>query len=289
MAKKTTNARSGGRKRTGPKLRKGALRTAVKNVVKDVLAKESETKFVTFFSGPITSGSTPAPLPYPGQAVSQNGIISSNGADIKPLIPYLSVGAEDWQRVGSRIRPVRLMLDLDVALTLTNLQNQAPNNIVVVMYILQHRIYKDYDTLFTQNDWNDLLDSGDGITRRFGGNVVDDDLPVNESSYKLCKKLVFPLRCSGLVPITQAPPGSANTNSAPLHRRVSVDLTKYIPKTLMYPEQASGTLIQSTVWPTNSSLMFGIGAYNQDLTTQGTQAPLQFQIQYTTKLSYKDM
>jgi len=290
MAKKSYAARSGGRKRVGPRLRKGAMRKAVKNEVKAVLAKEAETKFATFFSGPVPAGSSyPVPVAYPGGAAQQNGLITSNTADIKPLLPQVKMGLEDWNRIGSRIRPTKLVVDIDVALTLTNLQNQAPNNIVVVLYILQHKFFKEYEGLFINNEWTDLLDSGDGFTRSFGGNVQDDNLPVNESTYKLCKKVSFPLRNSGLVPVVSAPPGSANNNAAPLHKRLTIDLTRFIPKTLTYPEPNSGATPEPTVWPTNSSLMFGIGAYNQDLTTQGALAPLQFQLAYTSKLSYKDM
>jgi hypothetical protein len=284
------DGRAGGRKRKGPALRKGALRTAVKNVVQSVLAKEAETKMVCYFGG--ASGATiGANTPYPGNFTVQNGSITTNFTDIKPLIPQTKTGVDDWNRIGSRIRPVRVVVDVDVSL-LPNVQSGFgfPNNINVVVYILQHKTLRDYDSLILTNDFTQLLDSGDGVTRQFSGNPVDDNLPVASAHYKLCKKLVIPLRSSTLTGTITAPlVYPIGNNSAPFARRFSVDITKYLPKTLMYNEATNGTNPATTVWPTNSSLFMTAGAYNMDLSLQPTPLPSMFNIQYVSRMSFKDM
>ena len=278
--------RSGGRKQKGAVLRKGAMRTAVKNVVKSVLAKEVETKMVCYYSG----GTQGTNTPYPGTFTVQNGSITSNSTDIKPLLPQTKQGLDDWNRVGNRIRPVKVVADIDISLLPTVFQNpNIPNNIQVVVYILQHKILKDYENLFVANDFLDLLDSGDGVTRNFSGNPVDDNLPVTASSYKLCKKITFPLRASVLTgTITSPLVYSVNNNSAPFSKRLSIDVTKYLPKTLTYPETNSGSVPNVPVWLTNTSLFMSVGAYNMDLSTQPSPLPSMFNIQYVSRMSFKD-
>ena len=279
--------RAGGRKRSGPTLSKGPMRSAIKNVVHSVLAKEAETKMVCHYSG----GTQGTATPYPGALTVQNGSISSPATDIKIIIPNLKKGVEDYNRIGSRIRPVKVVVDIDISLLPTVLTTpNIPNNINVVLYVLQHRVLKDYENLFVENDFTQLLDSGDGATRPFSGNPVDDNLPVCSAFYKLCKKIVFPLRASALTGSITAPlVYSVNNNSAPLARRVSIDVTKYVPKTLLYGEDLNGPNPNTTTFPTNSSLFFTVGAYNMDLTTQGSPLPSMFNVQYVSRMSFKDM
>ena len=278
--------RSGGRKLKGAILPKGKMRTQVKNVVKSVLAKELETKMVCYYSG----GTQGTNTPYPGTFTVQNGSITSNSTDIKPLIPQTKQGTDDWNRIGNRIRPVKVVADIDISLLPTVFQTpNIPNNINVVVYILQHKVLKDFDNLFVANDFTQLLDSGDGVTRNFSGNPVDDNLPVSAVTYKLCKKLVFPLRASVLTgTITSPLVYSVNNNLAPFSKRVSIDVTKYLPKTLMYPESFNASVANPAVWPNNSSLFMTVGAYNMDLSVQGSPLPSMFNIQYVCRMSYKD-
>ena len=288
MAKSNkAGGRKGGRMQKGAQLPKGNLRTAVKNVVKSVLAKEAETKMVCYYSG----GTQGTNTPYPGTFTVQNGSITSNSSDIKPLVPQLKPGVDDWNRIGSRIRPVRVVADIDISLLPTvQSGNGIPNNINVVVYVLQHKVLKDYDSLFVSNDFTQLLDSGDGVTRGFSGNPVDDNLPVVSAFYKLCKKIVIPLRSSTLTgTITSPLVYPVNNNSAPFSRRLSIDVTSYLPKTLLYNEATNGTIPAINVWPTNSSLFMTVGAYNMDLTTQGSPLPSMFNIQYVSRMSFKDM
>jgi len=286
MAKSNAPARRGGRKIRGPRLRKGAMRSAIKNEVKSVLTKASETKFVTFYSGGTGSTNTP----YPGAFTPQNGLISTNNSDIKLLVPFTKTGIEDWNRIGSRIQPTRLVVDIDVSLP-DGFEVGPTQDINVVIYILSHRTLKDYLSLFANNDFTQLLDSGDGVTRRFAGNAVDDSLPVFSTYYKLHKKIVVPLRSSGLsAPSTAGLPYAIGNNSAPYARRLSIDCTKYLPKTLLYNELNNGGTAQSATFASNSSLFMAVGSYNMGLEPQpATSPPTQFIVQYVSKMSFKDM
>lgn len=283
--------RKQGFKKSGPRLRKGPLRSAIKNVVKSVLNKRSETKMRTWFGG----ANFPAAQGYPGLPQPQNGLISSNTTDIHALVPQVAQGTDDYERIGTRINPVHLSADFDVTINQAYLNSNNPiaQNVVAVFYFLQHKIYRDYTSLGVDNNFTQLLDVGDGTTTKFAGNPTDMSLPIAKQFYQLLKRVVIPLRNSGQwVGGTTGPVGQiANNNSDNFHRRFSVNLTKHLPKTLTYPETLSGTGATTTLWPTNTSMFWAVGVYNMDLTSTaaGQTPPSYIQVQYVSKMAFKDL
>jgi len=276
--------KAGFRSRRGLRAPKGPIRTAVKNEIKRVLNKNSETKMRTWFGGlPFPQSSS-----YPGSVQAQNGLITSNTTDIHALIPMVAQGVDDYQRIGTRISPVSLVADFDVTINQAYLNSNNPvaQNVVAVFYFLQHKIYKDYTTLGVSNNFDQLLDVGDGTTVRFGAHPVDESLPVAKQFYSVLKKMVIPLRCSGqwINGTTGADGQIGNNNSDNFHRRFSVNLTKHLPKVLTYPETLSGSGGTTTLWPTNSSMFWAVGVYNMDLTVAGAgqSPPSYIQVQYVS-------
>lgn len=291
MAPRAKSMRKKGFKKSGPRLRKGPLRSAIKNVVKSVLNKRSETKMRTWFGGQ----PFPAASSYPGNPQPQNGNITSNTTDIHALIPQIGQGTDDYERIGTRINPVSLVADFDVTINQAYLNSNNPvaQNIVAVFYFLQHKIYRDYTSLGVDNNFNQLLDVGDGTTVSFASHPVDEQLPVAKQFYQLLKKVVVPLRNSGQWTAGSTGPAGqiGNNNSAGFHKRFSVNLTKHVPKTLTYPETLSGPGATTTLWPTNSSMFWAVGCYNMDLTVTAAPGvpPSYIQVQYTSRMAYKDL
>jgi len=289
MARKSHPKRAGFKK-SGPRLRKGPLRSAIKNVVKSVLNKKSETKMVSWFGG----SNFPSTTAYPGNGQAQNGQILSNTTDIHALLPQLDQGVDDWRRIGTKVSPVSLKFNFYITINgaYLNSNNPVARNLVAVLYVLEHKILKDYVSLGLNNDFTQLLDPGNGSTVAFRGSTTDANLPIAKQFYKLCKKKIIPLRSDGqwIAGSGGSAGQMANQNSAPNSRHFSFDLVKYLPKTLTYPETTSGTTPPTTLWPTNCSLFWAIGFYYTDLTTFTTGTPpSDIQCMYNTQLAFKDL
>jgi len=167
-----------------------------------------------------------------------------------------------------------------------NLTAPLSTNIVCVLYILKHKIYKDYNTLIAKNDFTQLLKPAEGVTVAFQGNQTDANLPVANQYYQVVKKVKFNLRNSGTYYSSTTPAaGVANNNSAPFNHRMSINLIKHLPKSLLYPESQVTT---NGDFPTNSNLFWSIGYYNMDMLTPGGSFSW-IVTQYTSRLTYKDL
>jgi len=264
-------------------------------LIKNVLSRETETKMVSYYSGTqfptVTAG-------YQNANDPQNGLIANNSGDLKFLIPPIKEGPASFNREGNKITVKDLRLTMEVSVVSGNLDSYPNilNNIMVVVYIYQHKIFKDYLTLSTQNNYQQLLDLGNGATGAFSGRAIDSKLPVASQYYKLHKKLMFPLRNSGQLPpgTSGGPPGSTpslldNVNSAPFQRRFNINLTKYVPKKLVYKELNPTPNPLIDLFPANSSLSMGIGFYNLDLSplaNAGLNSTLN--VNWVSHLRYKD-
>ena len=257
-------------------------------LVKRVLNRNAETKEVCYYSGTQFPGIT---VGYQSNNDPQNGLIANNTGDLKFLIPPLKEGSTSFTRLGNKVQVKSLRLTLECSIVGGNI-NTIPNilnNIMVVIYIYQHKKYRDYATLSTQNNYNLFLDRCDGTYGSFTGNAIDSKLPVADQYYKLHKKIMFPLRNSGVFGDGQ--PGSScdNVNSHPFMRRFTVDMTKFVPKHLTYGEVSPTPTQILDEFPTNSSLTMGIGFYNLTLTplaNSGLNSTIN--VNWSSKLRYKD-
>nr|ALE29646.1 coat protein [Lake Sarah-associated circular virus-18] len=274
-----------------------ALATAIRKVVRG----QAETKMATWYSGgtnPLGNGARTNWAAEP-----HNAQINSNTTDIMRLVPVVAVGTGDNQRIGERISPSSFIVNGVVSLNLSNvLVNVAPLDIVAVIYVLQHKSLKTYNSLQTVtqpgppivqsgNDFTQLLLTGEGDTVAFDGHPYDATLPVADQYYKLCAKKLIPLRYAGsnVVPTGSPIPGGAGVvsvaNSHTYSARYTFNLKKHIPNVLKYQESAVTTGQPGD--PLNSSIFMCIGYYRLDQAVPGAAAFLSNS--YVATLKYKDM
>ena len=259
-------------------------------LIKQVVKSLSETKEVAWYNGPTPSNGTYAQANY----VIQNAVITSNTTDILRLIPYVVPGNLDNQRIGERIQPVSLNLKGTVMVNINNLPPAAGNigvttDIYVVIYILQHVTYKSYTALQLTggNDFTQLLRTGENTTVGFNGHVWDSQMPVEDAYYRLLKKKKYRLRYAGKGTTSGGDPPAPAWLSVPncvsYRAEYNMNLSKYLPKKLVYPESASAPGAND---PTNSSIFMCMGCYQGDGQIDNSWT---FSQQYVTHMKYKDL
>lgn len=210
------------------------------------------------------------------------------------MIPPISIGDTQNDRQGIKLEVLKLVTHLDFSIRDDAIRpSPAAWNLMFCVYIWQHKQYKSYKQLETGNNFSQFLDRGDGTTGSFSGLPCDAKLPLAKDHYKLCRKFVFPIRTDGSS--NGSVVGSAlvvsNTNASPFQKRITVDLTKYIPKKLQYVVQQTSPDPDPTIdsYPTNSSLCMSVGFYDMTLVSQGDilSQPL-VNVQYVNQITYKD-
>ena len=263
--------------------------TALTKAIKRVVNNQSETKQVAWYSGPLQNG-TFANASY----VNHNAQISSNVSDILRLIPYINQGTADNQRIGETIVPKSLVVNGSVRLsdgTLNDVVAGFRDDIVVVLYVLQHVSLKTYTSLASLNNFTQLLRTSENTTAAFTGRVVDSQLPVEDQYYRLLSKKKLRLRYAGAIPgsATGVPVNSvvSVSNSHSYYADFNFNLSKHLPAKLKYPEQVTGgPVLPGAIDPTNSSIFMAVGFYNMDGTP--TPADQLMSIQWSSFLKYKD-
>lgn len=263
--------------------------------VKKIVRGQAETKMAIWYNGTDGNGfATPANSGKSSQAAAdpQNQTISSTLNDCLRILPRITQGVSDNQRIGQTITPVSCRVHCKVSIlpqgtSGTGYMGGYSYNLVAVAYCLQHVEFKDYSSLFIGNTFSELLSTGENSTIGFNGNFQEAGLPVEKAYYKLLAKKVFRLRSSGTqaagVP-TPAYEGS-NNNAAPMTHEWTWNITKHLPKKIIYPQEAPGFPEDS---PTNSAPFWCIGYYN-DSGLPYTTAVSAINQQYVTTFKYKDM
>ena len=299
-------------KRKGLSARQGK---AVAKIAKRVVKGQAETKSVSFWSG--NAGGVSAPGTWPPSAYAwsvQNQLIQNNSTDIHRLIPRVIVGPGDTQRTGSSVQTVSLKIRGVVGLNPTlNQQQSAPTagypvDIVAVVYILSHISLKNYTDLSNNNNFFQMLKTGDqgGLnaagtlvttqtpTTAFGGVIHNAEMEVSNEHYRLVKKKTYRLTNDGALPPSNqtTTPTNVLVQNTPLLRArpFSFNLTKHIPKNLKYTEVNPGLATQpNNIYdPTNNALFMCVGFYMSDGTVFAQPQSL-VGIQYQAELKYKDM
>jgi len=284
----TTGVITKGRSRT-KRIRNARASAPLASAIKKIVRAQSETKMVSWYNGATPNTGLYAQAAY----VIQNPVIATNATDILRLIPLVATGPADYQRIGESIRPVGLNLQGTV---MVNINNLPPTNggvagiltdIYVVVYILQHVTLKSYQALQASNDFTQLLRTGEGTTTLFNGHVWDSQMPVEDAYYKLLKKKKYRLRYAGKNQVTGGDPPNNQWVSVPntvsYRAEYSMNLTKYLPKKLTYPETLGTAAGYND--PTNSSIFMCMGCYQGNGTVDNTW---NFSQQYVTHLKYKD-
>jgi len=272
------------------------LSAPMARAINKIVRGNAETKTVAFYQSANNGTVTPPPVAtglFSGRGwCVQNTTISSNVTDILQLIPYVSQGINDWQRIGQKINPVSLTVKGAVRIGLQYLGQSPPlavKNVSVYLYVLQHVSLKDYTNLRLNNNFSQMLDTHDGGTTQFNGEALSPHLPVNKEAYRLLARKKITLKYAGSAGVSPVAGNYSVANAHTWYSNYKFNLTKHLPKTLLFPEAAAAALPPSALdQPTNSSIFMCIG-YVNDLNTVPADVNSNIEQTYVSELRYKDM
>lgn len=270
-----------------------------RKAVLSLVRGQAETKRATFFQT-ASSGAPPPAIAtglYSGRGWAlQNNEITSNVTDILQLIPYVTQGDNDFERIGQRIKPVSLTVKGALRITGTLIAGNSigspptvtPQNYHVNLYVLQHVSLKTYSSLRANNDFTQLLQTGEGTTTGFIGEALSHALPVATQYYRVLARKTVVLKYAGNV--FSAPGVGSVSNAHSWYANYEFNLSKHLPATLQYPE-ATFPLPNPQVddAPTNSSIFMCMGYCTELNTNPPVGADANLEQTYVSSLLYKDM
>lgn len=185
------------------------------------------------------------------------------------LLPFIGQGVTNSTRTGNKIRVIKFTVKL-----LFYAYIQAPGSVptYVDVYIFKYKNYSQQLGTLPSGAMNEFLDVNNTSTA-YSGISTDYLRTVNQDQFTLCFKkrmLLF------------NPNNSANTvaitTNAPCARNITLDLTKYIKKNLVYDDSINTC--------TNDQLFIGVGSTQVDgsilLGNVGTY-------QWLSEFKYEDM
>lgn len=271
-----------------PARRRRALRTKnLVSMIKNVVKGQAETKTATFYQS-YNPGTSPARAvgnyASRGFAIQNNGLIANN-TDILQLIPYVFEGTADNQRIGDRIAPTSLTVNGTVRVSVPQLAAYRPVDVKVVIFVLQHVQLKDYGNLYANNQFTQMLETGENTTTNFTGQIWDVNRPIAKQYYRVLKRKVITLRYAGSPTL---PPNSSIANAHTYYSNYSFSLGKQLPKHLLYPENDAAPAVVNQ--PTNSSIFMCMGYVDFVEPSNGSVPAASSLIEqtYVAKLNFKD-
>lgn len=146
---------------------------AVTKAVKSVLRKESETKFVS-----------------DRQDNSFNSSISGPG-ECYPLMPAISQGTDDYQRIGDKVRGRYLYVKGHVQynaawINTPGVDNYVPPSTMRIMILSQKNIRTNGQIATTADTAHLLKDNvATGVARAYTGGMTDNLAPINKDLFKV--------------------------------------------------------------------------------------------------------
>lgn len=201
----------------------------------------------------------------------------SSIGDTMPLVPRIAQGDGNFQRIGSRVRPVRCRVDIEAAIaeaaTGLPIASLYTNDIYLVMYILRPKTSKNF-LQFTNLAQpaggaytDELLDNGDGTSKAFGNaiaiggtnyvysNAADLQLPVNKEYFtQVRRKVVRLVKNAG----STNQDGSNYPNVTKGGSSFRGSFTYKLPSLKYDDDPKSASL--TGAYPTNSNMVLCIGA-----------------------------
>jgi hypothetical protein len=291
VKKRVMRKRVARKPRVAKALSKGE-RKEVKRLIKGTAETKRTAWYSSFNDGTSTNRAT-GKRSDAGTSI-QNNIIANNNTDILRLVPNVLQGIDDFCRIGTRITVNSLKLNGMVRVNIARLGgvSLAPTDIRVCIYVLQHKQFKDYQTLYNTNDFQKMLDNEEGGTERFNGIPINETMRVSDQYYQVCKKKIITLRYAGVTSQGGGVNGVLSVaNSHNWYASYSMNLTKFLPKVLKYPEtsQAPPLAPEFANAPTNSSLFMCMGFVDQYFVSNFAEPSISYiQQSYVTNLGFKD-
>jgi len=223
--------------------------------------KTAETKFASSYA------SDDAPNTY-----SPFNSVISGATQFSSCLPNISLGTNEYSRIGNLIQPISNKVYLDVRLKAGAPQTY-PHDITVVVYYGVCKKYKFWQDLSADSAQlcQQLLSSG-GLsaissldTQEFGGIQSDSHLPVNNAIWKLKRKTFRLYKAPGVLNATSgAPPGNPAVPNKNNHTCV-LDFSSFLPAKLKYDQDLDTD-------PSNYAPVWCMGYYYNDTTPPDTSA-----------------
>jgi len=286
-----------GLKKRAPRAKKAAVSKPLRKAIKAVVNSQAETKYVAWYQGvndgTVTTRSTGF-FSTSGWAV-QNQSIALNETDILRLIPQVLEGTGDYNRIGTKIRPVSLNVKGQLRVKLANVNLFTPADFTVDLYVLQHKRLKSYETLYASNNFGELLDTAEGGTIGYQGISINSGMRVSPQNYTVLQRKRITLRYAGLQNTGAAAAQVSIANSHTWYAEYSMSLTKHLPKSLQFPDDTtagSPTPPRIANAPTNSSIFLCMGYpswFNNSTNSNAAQSNNVFLEQtYVSTMGFKD-
>lgn len=235
-----------------------------------VVNKTEETKYVANdYDSAGHANNTPW-YPVPG---------ITNTGSVVPAIPQMAQGVTDYQRVGQRVSPVSLKVDLDIGM---NSEDLSANSVMVAIW---------YGTSKESKSWVggsplstiSFLDNGQGTNQSWAGVRGQLNFP-SDPTLNTLKRIVFPLSKSGGLQnqngSSLTTQGNFSTSNGTSHKHITLKFNP--PKTLIYNKETD-------LYPTNYAPFYYIGFCNADgSTTNMIQSQTLVNVSSRVHMKYKD-
>jgi len=235
--------------------------------VTSVVRRLQETKFVI---RPPSNFNTNATLEQ--FTAFTSGITSTN--EIYGVLPNISQGDDDFQRIGNVIQPTSLTVKVNLALNTTQTQS-----IYADVYFLTSKTIKDQN-LVNGILTAQLMNVGDGTNAPYDGTSYTAMLPINRSEFTVLAHKRFLLQKGSNDPNTALTgTGSPATNTFAYTKSFSQKIP--MPAKLIYEDR-------TRVQPANYFPFMVVGFCGSD--TNGNLAPTsaRVNVQAQSHLYYKD-
>jgi len=188
------------------------------------------------------------------------GVNQSLGANFSAqyLLPQISQGTNDAQRIGNKIKLVSSKLDIFTNLLPYNATtNTPPPPLWVKMWVVKSKLanLNSFASTSYLTDWFSVNGANVGPQQ----NMLDMLLPINDDSWVLHDTRMFKLGITNALTTGPISTGAYLDNSD-MSKHVSFDLTSYVHE-VMYNDNATP--------PTNTNLFFVIQSVPADGSTTG--------------------
>jgi len=276
-------------KKAKPKSKAPAkLSAPVTAAVKQIVRGDLENKYLTLFPGYVNAISPGLAWAAQGTGILQVPAVrnSALGINIVPLLPPLSQGVQQNQRIGDKVRPVSLKVDFTVSFDGRNVNS---NVLACRLMCLKDKSIKTIkDLIFSATQPGtpvdqQLMDYGNGVNGGYNGLPYDQHWRINTERYSVISDLKFELRKSfGQTPhATNSVPyaGSLQFTDSTMTRQFSV--TVPTPQTLLYSNDLD-------LYPTNFAPFWCIGFSQPDGDGTVDYLANAIMVNYTTHFVYED-
>lgn len=217
----------------------------VQKIVKKAIKGAGETKYVANVYADSTNVLAPSWQAPPNL---------NNLTGYLPALPALTAGTGDYQRVGAKVLPTSLKVNLTFGFRSTDI---SCNELIVVVYYGTTKAGKTWETATPIQSVADLLDRGDGTNQGFAGYKSNLLLPINKHMNN-AKRMMFriaktsgTLNNNGIV----GPDGAFSTSGG--NSFVQKTLTFKPPKALQYDNIGN-------LWPSNYAPWYAVSFCRAD-------------------------